>query len=218
MTTLLSWSSGKDSAWALHVLRERGVEVSGLLTTVTADYDRVSMHGVRVELLRAQAEAVGLELWEAQIPAPCPNEIYEQVMARALDDARARGVTSVAFGDLYLEDIRRYREERLAPTGLAPLFPLWGRDTTELAREMVAGGCRAYLVCVDPKQCPRELAGAAYDAELLARLPAEVDPCGENGEFHTFVYDGPPFNHAVAFTKGQRETRDGFACLDLIPI
>src|SRR5512135_2282918 len=173
---LLAWSSGKDAAWSLHVLRARGVEVVGLLTTINAPSERVAMHDVRGELVRRQAEAVGLPLLEVGIPWPCPNEVYEAAMAGALAGARARGATAVAFGDLYLEDVRRYREERMAGTGLGTMFPLWGRPTRSLAEEMIASGQKAVLACVDPRALPRRLAGRAFDAELLRELPEGVDP------------------------------------------
>jgi uncharacterized protein (TIGR00290 family) len=214
---LLAWSSGKDSAFTLHVLRSQDVEVVGLLTTINEAFDRVAMHAVRLELLRAQADAVGLPLLEVRIPWPCPNEAYEAAMAAALETARERGVTAVAFGDLFLEDVRRYREEKLAPTGLEPLFPLWGRPTRALAEEMVALGQKAVLTCVDPRVAPRELAGRAFDAAFLAELPASVDPCGERGEFHSFAWDGPAFRRPVPVEVGEVVERDGFVFADLVP-
>ena len=214
---LLAWSSGKDSAFSLHVLRSQGVAVVGLLTTINEAFDRVAMHAVRLELLRAQADAVGLPLLEVRIPWPCPNEAYEAAMAAALETARERGVTAVAFGDLFLEDVRRYREEKLAPTGLEPIFPLWGRPTRALAEEMVALGQKAVLTCVDPRVVPRELAGRAFDASLLAELPAAVDPCGERGEFHSFAWDGPAFRRPVPVDVGEVVARDGFVFADLVP-
>jgi uncharacterized protein (TIGR00290 family) len=214
---LLAWSSGKDSAFALHVLRERGLEVVGLLTTVSEAHERVAMHAVRLELLRLQAEAVGLPLVEARIPSPCPNEVYEAAMAAALAAARERGVSAVAFGDLYLEDVRRYREERMAGTGLTPLFPLWGRPTRELAEQMIESGQQAVLTCVDPRAVPRELVGRAFDRALLRDLPAGADPCGENGEFHSFAWDGPAFRCPVPVRVGERVEREGFVFADLLP-
>lgn len=212
----LAWSAGKDSAWALHVARrDREMEVVRLLTTVTQPYDRVSMHAVRRSLLVAQAEAVGLPLHVVAIPAPCSEEQYAQVMRDAMQVAAAEGVTEVAFGDLFLQDVRAYREQRLAAVGLEATFPLWGRDTTELAREIIAGGLRAILTCVDPRQAPAEIAGAAYDEELLARLPAGVDPCGENGEFHTMVWDGPMFRHPLHVRVGDTVEREGFVFADV---
>jgi uncharacterized protein (TIGR00290 family) len=213
---LLCWSSGKDSAWTLHVLRQQGeVEVVGLLTTVNEKHDRVAMHAVRRELLEAQAEAAGLPLSIVRIPHPCPNEVYEAAMARALENAREQGVRAVAFGDLFLEDVRRYRESRLAGTGIRPLFPLWGRPTAELAQEMIASGLRARLTCIDPRVVPKELAGCEFDRALLSRLPPGVDPCGENGEFHTFAWDGPMFSHPVPVTTGEVLEREGFVFADL---
>ena len=216
--TLLAWSSGKDSAWSLHVLRAAGeVEVVGLLTTINEAADRVAMHAVRSELLRAQAAAAGLPLWPVPIPWPCSNDAYEAAMAAALQRARGEGVEAVAFGDLFLEDIRRYREDRMAPTGLKPLFPLWGRPTAPLAREMIAGGLRARLTCVDPRSLGAGFAGRDFDAALLADLPATVDPCGERGEFHTFAYDGPMFSRPVPIRSGEVVARDGFVFADLVP-
>src|SRR3954463_2038242 len=186
---LISWSSGKDSAWMVHVLRQQpDIELAGMLTTVNEVHQRVAMHAVRVELLRAQSEALRLPLWEIPIPSPCPNEVYERAMAAAVRKAVAEGFTHVAFGDLFLEDIRRYREERLAGTGLTPIFPLFGADTTALARTMVGAGLRARITCVNPQMLDRSFAGRDFDASLLADLPASVDPCGERGEFHTFAY------------------------------
>ena len=213
---LLAWSSGKDSAWSLHALRARAdVEVVGLLTTVNATHGRVAMHAVRRELLEAQAAAAGLPLHVVEIPSPCPNEVYEAAMARAMAAARARGVSGVAFGDLFLEDIRRYREERLRGTGLVPHFPLWGRPTAELAEEMLAGGLRARLTCVDPRVLPSAFAGREFDRALLRDLPPGVDPCGENGEFHSFAYAGPMFRGPLDVATGETVERDGFAFADL---
>jgi uncharacterized protein (TIGR00290 family) len=218
MRVLLAWSSGKDSAWSLHVLRQaQGVEVVGLLTTLNETHDRVAMHAVRRELLEAQAAASGLPLRVVPIPSPCPNDVYEAAMARALDDARrAQRIEAVAFGDLFLEDIRRYREDKLAPTGLRALFPLWGRPTRALAEEMIAGGLQARLTCVDPRVLPASFAGRAFDAELLRDLPPSVDPCGENGEFHSFAWAGPMFRHRVDVEPGEVVTRDGFVFADLL--
>jgi uncharacterized protein (TIGR00290 family) len=215
---LLAWSSGKDSAWSLQVLRaQTEVEVVGLLTTINEAFDRVAMHAVRTELLRTQAEAVDLPLWPVAIPWPCSNAQYEAAMAAALARAVAEGVSVVAFGDLFLEDIRRYREERLQGTGVRPLFPIWGTPTGALATQMVAAGLRARLTCVDPKQLDAGFAGRDFDAALLGALPPSVDPCGENGEFHTFAYDGPMFRHPVAIRGGEVVTRDGFVFADLLP-
>jgi uncharacterized protein (TIGR00290 family) len=213
---MVSWSSGKDSAWLVHVLRsDPAIDVAGLLTTINEPAQRVAMHAVRVELLEAQAAALGLPLWKIPIPSPCPNESYERAMAAAVARAVADGFTHVAFGDLFLEDIRRYREERLAGTGLTPLFPLFGADTAMLAREMIAGGLRARITCLNPKVLDRSFAGREFDAALLAELPPEIDPCGERGEFHTCSYDGPMFHHAVPIETGITVERDGFVFTDL---
>ena len=215
---LLAWSSGKDSAWSLHVLRQDpSVEVVGLLTTINEAYDRVAMHAVRRALLEAQAEAAGLPLVVVRIPSPCPNETYEAAMADAVADARGRGITGIAFGDLFLEDVRRYRERQMSGTGLQLHFPLWGRPTAALAEDMIGGGLQARLTCVDPRVLPESLAGEAFDRELLARLPVGVDPCGENGEFHTFAWDGPMFRRPVPVRKGEVVARDGFVFADLLP-
>jgi uncharacterized protein (TIGR00290 family) len=216
---LLSWSSGKDSAWTLHELRRSGdVEVVGLLTTLTATFDRVAMHGVRHELLRMQAAAVGLPLVVVPLPWPCPNDVYEAAMRAAITEAARDGVSHVAFGDLFLEDIRAYREARMADAGLKLLFPLWGRDTAALAREMVAGGQRATIVCVDPAQLDAAFAGRDFDDALLDELPETVDPCGERGELHTFAWDGPVFHHPVPVVRGEVVQRDGFVFADLLPV
>jgi len=214
---LLAWSSGKDGAFGLHALRLQGVEVVGLLTTVNEAFDRVSMHAVRLSLVRAQAEAVGLPLVEVPLPWPCPNDAYEAAMAGAMSVARDRGITAVAFGDLFLEDVRRYREERLAGTGVRPLFPLWGRPTPELAREMISLGQKAVLTCVDPRALPRAFAGRDFDDALLRDLPSTVDPCGENGEFHSFAWDGPAFRHPVPVRVDGVVERAGFVFADLVP-
>lgn len=214
---ILSWSSGKDSAWALHVLRQADeVEVVALLTTVNEAFDRVAMHAVRTELLREQAAAAGIPLWPVPIPWPCSNAQYEAAVGAALDRAAREGITVAAFGDLFLEDIRRYREEKLAGTGLKPIFPLWGLPTKALAGEMVAGGLRARITCVNPKELAASFAGREFDAEFLADLPTSVDPCGERGEFHTFAYAGPMFDHAVAVRSGEVVERDGFVFADLL--
>ena len=214
----MAWSSGKDSAWALHVLRGReDVRVVGLLTTLNETHDRVAMHAVRRTLLLAQADAVGLPVQIVPIPSPCPNSAYEAAMQRALVTARAAGVGAVAFGDLFLEDVRRYREERMAGTGLVPLFPLWGRPTAELAREMVASGQKATLTCVDPRVLSASFAGRAFDGDLLRDLPSTGDPCGERGEFHSFAWDGPAFRKPVPVRGGEVVERDGFVSADLLP-
>jgi uncharacterized protein (TIGR00290 family) len=213
---LLSWSSGKDSAWALHRLRQRDdFEVTGLLTTLNAAFDRVAMHSTRRALLEAQAAAAGVTLFTVPLPWPCTNEHYEAAMRMACDTAVAQGLEAMAFGDLFLEDIRRYREEKLAGTGLEPVFPVWGLDTRALAEEMIAGGLRARIVCVDPRKLAAEFAGRDFDAEFLRDLPEGVDPCGENGEFHTAVYAGPMFREPIAIESGEVVERDGFIFADV---
>jgi len=216
MKTLVSWSSGKDSAWMVHVLRQRGdVQLAGLLTTINESAQRVAMHAVRVDLLQAQADALGLPLWQIPIPSPCPNDVYERAMAAAVARAVADGFTHIAFGDLFLEDIRRYREEKLEGTGLTPLFPLFDADTPRLAREMVTAGLGARITCVNPKVIDRSFAGREFDASLLDDLPPSVDPCGERGEFHTFAYKGPMFAREIPIDIGITVERDGFVFTDL---
>jgi uncharacterized protein (TIGR00290 family) len=215
---LLSWSSGKDSAWTLHILRRApDVEIAGLLTTFNETADRVAMHAVRRSLVEAQAAATGLPLWTVELPSPCSNADYEAKMSGVIERARAEGITHVAFGDLFLEDVRSYRVRQLAGTGIEPLFPLWGAvsATPDLARRMLAEGVRAVLTCVDPKQLPESFVGRQYDATLLSALPAEVDPCGERGEFHTFCYGGPMFASEIAVQVGEIVTRDGFCFADV---
>jgi uncharacterized protein (TIGR00290 family) len=214
---LISWSSGKDSAFALHeVLRTGELDVVGALTTVTETFDRVSIHGVRSEILRAQCEAAGLSQRIVPIPYPCPNEIYEARMGEAVAQAIADGITYMIFGDLFLADIRAYREQKLAGTGITPVFPLWDRPTPALAHAMIASGLEAYLATVDLKQLPVEFAGRRFDAQLLADLPDGIDPCGENGEFHTCVVAGPMFRHRLMVTTGERVERDGYGYCDLV--
>jgi uncharacterized protein (TIGR00290 family) len=217
MKTWLSWSSGKDSAWSLHTLRQRSdVEVTGLFTTVNAAFDRVAMHAVRRSLLEAQAQAAGIALHVIEIPYPCPNAEYERIMGAFVARALAEAVEAMAFGDLFLADIRAYREHQLAGTGIVPLFPLWGRDTHALAREMIDTGLVAYVTCIDPARLDRSLAGRLFDHAFLASLPAGVDPCGENGEFHTFVSAGPMFCTPLAVRPGDITERDGFVFADLL--
>ena len=216
--TLLSWSSGKDSAWALHVLRGRSdVEVVGLFSTINEEFHRVAMHAVRVELLLRQAVCLGFPIQLIPIPSPCSNVEYEAIMADFVRRACRQGVESFAFGDLFLEDIRRYREDNLRDTGIAPMFPIWGMPTAELAREMVGSGLRARITCVDPNQLGADFAGREYDASFLDELPPGVDPCGENGEFHSFAFDGPMFGEPVGIAVGETVSRDGFIFTDLIP-
>lgn len=215
---VLSWSSGKDSAWSLHVLRQDPeVEVIGLLTTVNATHARVAMHSTRLALAKAQADAVGLPLQVIPLPWPCPNEVYEREMRSAVVDALARGATHIAFGDLFLEDIRAYRIRQLEGSGLQPLFPLWGEPTAALARRMLDAGLVAIVTCVDPRQLSATFAGRTFDHAMLADLPAGVDPCGENGEFHTCVLAGPMFRAPIRANVGAVVERDGFCFADLIP-
>jgi uncharacterized protein (TIGR00290 family) len=214
---LLSWSSGKDSAWTLHVLRrDPALELCGLLTTLNTEFDRVAMHGTRRAVLEAQAAAAGLPLWIAPLPWPCSNEIYEQRMAEVCRRAIDERIDAVAFGDLFLEDVRAYRIRQLAPTGLEPLFPLWQIPTAALAREMIAGGLRARLACVDTLQLPAGFAGREFDAALLDDFPPVIDPCGERGEFHTCVYAGPMFKAPLPLTTGEIVTRDRFVYADFL--
>jgi len=217
MRILLSWSSGKDSAWSLHVLRQRGqYDVVGLLTTFNEEADRVAMHAVRRELVERQAAAAGLPLWAVALPWPCSNEQYELLMAEACAKAVAEGIEGVAFGDLFLEDVRAYREKQLKGTGLAPVFPVWGLPTRVLAEEMIAGGTRAKLTCVDTGKLDRSFLGREFDGELLSALPEDVDPCGERGEFHSFVYAGPMLEGVVPVSVGETVVRDQFVFADLI--
>jgi uncharacterized protein (TIGR00290 family) len=214
----LAWSSGKDSAWALHTVRRSGeFDVVALLTTINRTHERVAMHAVRESLLEMQATETGLPLVKIPIPSPCSNEIYEQAMSVAMAQARAEGVRHVIFGDLFLEDIRAYRESKLAACGMTPVFPLWGRDTRRLAKEMLTGGLSAHLTCVDPRKLGRTFAGRRFDQALLDELPSQVDPCGENGEFHTFASAGPMFRRAIRLTLGEIIERDGFVFADLLP-
>ena len=214
----MSWSSGKDSAYALaEARRDPDLEVVGLLTTVTTTFDRVSMHGVRRQLLAAQAERLGLPLHVVEIPSPCSNELYAQQMESAMGQAREDGVRAVVFGDLYLEDVRAYRERQLATVQMEGVFPLWGRPTKALAEQMLEDGIVAHLTCLDPRKLPRALAGRRWDRDLLAALPDAVDPCGENGEFHTFVSSGPGFRSPIAVRVGEVVERDGFVFADVSP-
>lgn len=214
----MSWSSGKDSTFALHAARSAGdVDVVGLLTTVNSTANRVAMHAVRRSLLEAQAESLGLPLHVVELPWPCPNEVYEERMAAAIEAAAVDNVERMVFGDLFLADVRAYREQMLAGTGIEPVFPLWHRPTADLADEMLAAGVRAVITCVDPAQAPRGLAGRWFDRELLDSLPPSVDACGENGEFHTFVVDGPGFGYPLDVTVGEVVERDGFVFADVVP-
>lgn len=214
----VSWSSGKDAAWALHVMRAAGhVDVVALLTTMNSHFDRVAMHGVRADVVRAQADAVGVPLVEAPLPWPCPNDAYESAMRDALARLRTEfAVTHVAFGDLFLADVRAYREERMRDTGIAPLFPVWGIDTRTLAASMLDAGVRAYVTVADPRVVPREIAGREWNAQLLSELAPNIDPCAERGEFHTVAVDGPAFKSPVSVARGEVVERDGFVFADFV--
>jgi uncharacterized protein (TIGR00290 family) len=215
---LLSWSGGKDSALTLHALRSSpDFEPAGLLTTLSEDYDRISVHGVRRELLERQAAPIGLPLRKVLIPRDCPNEIYEDCLAAALREAKAQGIRHVAFGDLFLEDIRAYREKQMAALGLQPVFPVWGLDTAQLARDFIGLGFQAVLVCVDSEALDPAFVGRSFDEDLLRDLPPGVDPCGENGEFHTFVHAGPIFREPVGIRIGRVEGRGRFWYRDVEP-
>jgi uncharacterized protein (TIGR00290 family) len=215
---VLSWSSGKDSAWALHLLRQnQELEIVALLTTFNRSADRVAMHAVRRALVEAQAERTGLPLWAIDLPWPCSNEVYEDLMSGAVRRAVAERVSAIAFGDLFLEEIRQYRERQLSGTGIEPLFPLWRLPTNELAHEMIGVGVKSRVTCVDPKKLDRSFASREFDADFLDELPPTVDPCGENGEFHTFVYDAPVFSRPIAIQNGEVVERDGFVFAYVLP-
>ena len=217
--TLLSWSSGKDSAWTLYQLQQDyDIELVGLVTTVNGTHQRVAMHAVRVELLKLQAQAAGLPLHIIDIPHPCSNELYNKAMNNFFASIEGQGITHMAFGDLYLEDIRQYRVDNLKKTGLEPLFPLWLKPTDKLAQEMLAGGLKTHITCVDPKQLPASFAGREFNQQFLDDLPDGVDPCGENGEFHSFAYAGPMFKNPIAIRAGEIVERDGFVFADLMPV
>jgi uncharacterized protein (TIGR00290 family) len=214
--TLLSWSSGKDSAWSLHLLRQQHeYDIVGLLTTFNQEANRVAMHAVRRSLVEAQAEAAGIPLWDVDLPWPCSNDDYESIMKEKCEAAVQAGIECVAFGDLFLTDIRAYREKHLENSGLKPIFPVWGMPTRELARSMIESGVRAKLTCVDPKLLAPEFAGREFDEQLLSEFPPGIDPCGENGEFHTFVYAGPMFQSDLSVELGEIVSRDGFVFADL---
>lgn len=216
--TLVSWSSGKDSAWSLHVLRQSAdVEVIGLMTTMNQLYQRISIHAVRCELLQRQAEAVGLPLRLIDLPYPCTNAQYEAAMEAFITQVKQDGIECIAFGDLFLADIKEYREAKLAGTGITPLFPLWQTPTDALARRMIAGGLRAVVTCVDPQMLPASFAGREFNQQFLKDLPGSVDPCGERGEFHTFVFNGPMFSKPVAIEGGEISEREGFIYADVLP-
>jgi len=215
--TLMSWSSGKDSAWALYKLQQDPqIHLKGLFCTINKEFERVAMHGVRIELLKLQAKQIGLPLEILELPYPCSNEDYEHIMGAFIHRIQKNEIECIAFGDLFLEDIRAYREEKLKDTGIQPIFPLWGIPTASLSREMIDGGLKTIITCVDPKQAPVDLAGKNYDHAFLDSLPDSVDPCGENGEFHSFVYDGPMYNHQIKITVGDTVERDGFVFADIM--
>jgi len=216
MKTALSWSSGKDSAWSLHVLRGQGVEVTALLTTVNTTHQRVAMHAVRRELLEAQAEAVCVPLRVVDLPWPCPNEVYEIRMGAAVQQLIVEGFEQIAFGDLFLRDIREYRERQMEGVALKPIFPLWDIPTPQLANEMIAGGLKSRITCIDPKKLDGKFAGRIWERALLDELPPEVDPCGEYGEFHTFAFEGPMFSKALDIRSGEIVERDGFVFADML--
>ena len=215
---LMSWSSGKDSAWALYQLQQNPeIDLVGLFCTVNKAFDRVAMHGVRVELLQKQAESIGLPLEIIEIPYPCSNEEYEKIMGGFVERAKNNQIEYFAFGDLFLEDIRKYREDKLKDSGIKPVFPIWGVPTDKLAREMIRSGLRTMITCIDPKQTPKEFAGREFDAHFLDSLPETIDPCGENGEFHSFVFDGPMFKEPIEIVLGDIVHRDDFVFADILP-
>lgn len=214
--TLISWSSGKDSAWALYKLQqETEIDLVGLFCTVNNEFNRVSMHAVRVELLQQQAKCIGLPLEIIEIPYPCSNNLYEEIMALFVEKAKKANIEHFAFGDLFLEDVRKYREEKLNGTGITPIFPIWGIPTDKLSKEMIGSGLRAVITCVDPKQIPKELIGREYNESFLNDIPDGVDPCGEKGEFHSFVFDGPMFKKHMEISVGNVIQRDGFVFVDV---
>jgi uncharacterized protein (TIGR00290 family) len=215
----LSWSSGKDSAWTLHLLRQQpDIQITALITTFNTEADRVAMHAVRRALAEAQAERTGIPLWAVELPWPCSNLEYEHRMRAVCQRATAEGVTAVAFGDLFLQDVRDYRIRQLQGSGLEPLFPVWQIPTGQLSRDMIAAGVKAKITCVDPSKVAESFAGCEYDLSLLNALPAGADPCGENGEFHTFVYNAPVFSHPIDVLTGEVVERDGFVFADLLPV
>jgi uncharacterized protein (TIGR00290 family) len=215
--TLMSWSSGKDSAWALYRLQEDpNFEVEGLFCTVNSEFDRVAMHAVRVDLLHQQADCIGLPLEIIEIPYPCSNEEYAEIMTKFVEGAKGTNVECFAFGDLFLEDVRSYREDNLSGTGISPLFPIWGNPTRELSGEMIRGGLKAVITCIDPRKLPGDFIGREYDESFIDDLPESVDPCGENGEFHSFVFDGPNFTSPIEISLGEVVERDGFIFIDVL--
>ncbi len=217
--TMLSWSSGKDSAWALHVMRQDpDISVTGLFCTINQQFERVAMHAVRVSLLQQQADSIGLPIRLIPIPYPCSNAEYAKIMDGFITDVKQSGVECFAFGDLFLEDIREYREKSLSGSGITPIFPVWGMDTRVLATTMLESGLRAQITCVDPSQLSADFSGREFDADFLRDLPPQVDPCGENGEFHSFAFDGPMFGHKINICVGETTTRDDFVFTDLLPV
>lgn len=216
--TIISWSTGKDSAWATYQLQQRDdIDLVGMLCTINGQHQRTAMHAVRIELLQAQAERLGLPVSIIELPFPCSNEQYAQIMGEATQQLIDAGIECMSFGDLFLEDIRQYRIDNLAPTGIEPIFPLWQQDTAALAQQMIAGGLKTVITCVDPKQLDPGFCGRVFDQSFLDDLPEDVDPCGENGEFHTFVFDGPMFSQSIAIERGEIVERDGFYFSDLLP-
>ena len=216
--TLMSWSSGKDSAWALHKLQQnREIDLAGLFCTVNKQFNRVAMHGVRVELLQKQAKSIGLPLEIIEIPYPCSNAEYEKIMGQFVERAKSDNIEYFAFGDLFLEDVRNYREEKLEGSGIKPIFPIWGMPTDKLSREMISSGLRAVITCIDPKQTPKEFVGREFNESFLDSLPKTIDPCGENGEFHSFVFDGPMFKEQIEILVGDIVHRDDFLFADVLP-
>lgn len=215
----LSWSSGKDSAWTLHLLRQQpDIQITALITTFNTEADRVAMHAVRRALVEVQAERTGIPLWPVELPWPCSNADYEDRMRAVCERATAGGVTAVAFGDLFLQEVRDYRIRQLQGSGLEPLFPVWQIPTRQLSRDMIAAGVKAKITCVDPSRIAKSFVGREYDLSLLNSLPAGADPCGENGEFHTFIYDAPVFSHPIEVRTGEVIERDGFVFADLLPV
>lgn len=215
--TLMSWSSGKDSAWALYNLQQDPeIDLVGLFCTVNKEFNRVAMHGVRVELLQKQAQSIGLPLEILEIPNPCSNSEYEAVMSEFVDRAKSSKIERFAFGDLFLEDIRHYREEKLKDSGISPIFPIWGIPTDMLIREMISGGLKTVITCIDPKQISKEFVGKELDESFLSKLPKNIDPCGENGEFHSFVFDGPMFKEKIEIRVGDIVQRDNFIFADIL--
>ncbi len=215
--TLLSWSSGKDSAWMLHLLKQDpDIEIAGLFSTINNEFNRIAMHSTRAELAEQQAECAGLPIKFIPLPYPCTNVQYEAIMNEFIKEVKREEIEYFAFGDLYLESVRNYREKNLAGTGITPLFPLWKKDTKKLSSEMIDAGLKAIVTCIDPKCLPKEFAGRNYDKDFLQQIPAGVDPCGENGEFHSFVFAGPMFHKKIDIRVGETVTRDGFVFTDII--